>query len=290
MSAAKISKIAGNTSVTIISPDRCDSASCHSRLLRRILCSVKGIPGTLQGGGAAFATTHWSVVEACADDDENADTALARLCQDYWPPLYTFARRRGNSSADAQDLVQGFFAYLLQSKAYAQTDRRKGKFRSFLLASFKNYMTDAWDKTRAAKRGGDYQFVLLDDEVEGAEALYRCVPSAMRLDEEQEYEQTWATALVARALERTQEEFNNGAKACVFHALKPFLTGGVGLPSHDEVAKRLHISIDTFRSHLSRLRGRYREVLREEVARTIGIAEDVDEELRHLRRTLTAVC
>jgi RNA polymerase sigma factor (sigma-70 family) len=247
---------------------------------------VKGIPGTIQGGGAAFATTHWSVVEACADD-ENSDTALARLCQDYWPPLYTFARRRGNSSADAQDLVQGFFAYLLQSKAYAQTDRTKGKFRSFLLASFKNYMTDAWDKARAAKRGGDYQFVLLDDEVEAAEALYRCVSSSVKSDEEQQYEQTWATALVARALERTEEEFHHGSKARVFHALKPFLTGGVGLPSQDEVATRLEISIDTLRSHLSRLRARYRELLREEVTRTIGIAEDVDEELRHLCGIIT---
>lgn len=247
---------------------------------------MKGIPGTIQGGGAAFATTHWSVVEACADD-ENSDTALARLCQDYWPPLYTFARRRGNSSADAQDLVQGFFAYLLQSKAYAQTDRRKGKFRSFLLASFKNYMTDAWDKARAAKRGGDYQFVLLDDEVEAAEALYRCVSSSVKSDEEQQYEQTWATALVVRALERTEEEFHHGSKARVFHALKPFLTGGVGLPSQDEVATRLEISIDTLRSHLSRLRARYRELLREEVTRTIGIAEDVDEELRHLCSIIT---
>ena len=247
---------------------------------------MKGIPGTIQGGGAAFATTHWSVVEACADD-ENSDTALARLCQDYWPPLYTFARRRGNSSADAQDLVQGFFAYLLQSKAYAQTDRRKGKFRSFLLASFKNYMTDAWDKARAAKRGGDYEFVLLDDEVEAAEALYRCVSSSVKSDEEQQYEQTWATALVARALERTKEEFHHGPKARVFHALKPFLTGGVGLPSQDEVATRLGISIDTLRSHLSRLRARYRELLREEVTRTIGIAENVDEELRHLCSIIT---
>jgi len=247
---------------------------------------VKGIPGTIQGGGAAFATTHWSVVEACADD-ENSDTALARLCQDYWPPLYTFARRRGNSPADAQDLVQGFFAYLLQSKAYAQTDRRKGKFRSFLLASFKNYMTDAWDKARAAKRGGDYEFVLLNDEVEAAEALYRCVSSSVKSDEEQQYEQTWATALVARALERTEEEFHHGPKARVFHALKPFLTGGVGLPSQDEVATRLEISIDTLRSHLSRLRARYRELLREEVTRTIGTAEDVDEELRHLCGIIT---
>jgi RNA polymerase sigma factor (sigma-70 family) len=249
---------------------------------------VKGIPGTLQGGGAAFATTHWSVVEACADDDENADSALARLCQDYWPPLYTFARRRGNSPADAQDLVQGFFAYLLQSKAYAQTHRSKGKFRSFLLASFKNYMTDAWDRARAVKRGGDCEFVLLDNEVEPVEALYRCVPSAMRLADERQYEQVWAAALVVRALERTQKEFEDEAKARLFHALKPFLTGGVGLPSHDEVARRLDMQVDTLRSHLSRLRARYRELLREEVARTIGAAEDVDEELRHLRRILTA--
>lgn len=251
-------------------------------------CSVNGIPGTLQEGGATFATTHWSVVEACAGDD-NAGIALARLCQDYWPPLYTFARRRGNTSADAQDLVQGFFAYLLHSKVYAQTDRRKGKFRSFLLASFKNFMTDAWDKTRAVKRGGDYQFVLLDDEIEAAEALYRRVPVTLELDEEQRYEQAWATALVARALERTEDEFVNGAKARLFHVLKPFLTGGVGLPRHDEVASQLHISIDTFRSHLSRLRGRYREFLRDEVARTIGIAEDVDEELRHLCKIITTV-
>ena len=248
---------------------------------------MNGIPGTLQGGGATFATTHWSLVEACADD-ETADSALAQLCQDYWPPLYTFARRRGNSSADAQDLVQGFFAYLLQSKAYAQTNRRKGKFRSFLLASLKNYMTDAWDKTRAIKRGGEHEFVLLDEEVEAAEALYRRVPPAMKLDDEQQYEQAWAAALAASALKRTQNEFANSAKARLFHALKPFLTGGVGLPGHEEVARRLDISIDTFRSHLSRLRARYRELLREEVARTIGVAEDVDDELRHLRRILMA--
>ena len=107
---------------------------------------MKGIPGTIQEGEGAFATTHWSVVAACTDDSETADAALSRLFRDYWPPLYTFARRRGYSPADAQDLVQGFFAYLLQNKAYAHTDRRKDKFRSFLLASFKNYMTDAWDQ------------------------------------------------------------------------------------------------------------------------------------------------
>jgi DNA-directed RNA polymerase specialized sigma24 family protein len=122
-------------------------------------------------------------------------------------------------------------------------------------------MTDVWDKARAIKRGGDHEFVLLDEEVEAAEALYRRVPPAVKLDDEQQYEQAWAAALAASALKRTQNEFENSAKGRLFHALKPFLTGGVGLPGHEEIARRLDISIDTFRSHLSRLRARYRELL-----------------------------
>lgn len=252
--------------------------------------TVKGIPGTLHNGGAAFATTHWSVVADCADDSEIANEALGQLCRDYWPPLYTFARRRGYSPADAQDIVQGFFAYLLKNKAYAQTDRRKGKFRSFLLASLKNYMSDVWDQERALKRGGDYEFVLLDDEIDTVERLYSHETAAMTLNEEQQYERSWAAALVARALERIRVEFNTGPKAHLFGALKPFLTGGVGLPSQESVAKELDMPIDTLRSHLARLRARYREFVREEVARTIGPADDVDEELRHLRKILTATC
>jgi RNA polymerase sigma-70 factor (ECF subfamily) len=215
---------------------------------------------------------------------------LARLCRDYWPPLYTFARLRGNSPADAQDLVQGFFAYLLQSKAYAQTDRGKGKFRSFLLASFKNYIADVWDRERALKRGGDYEFVLLDEEIDAVETLYAREPGSVTLDEEQHYERTWAVALVARALEQIEKDFDNGPKARIFRALKPFLTGGVGLPSHETIARELDVPVDTLRSHLSRLRTRYRELLREEVARTIGVGEDVDDELRHLCRILTGAC
>jgi RNA polymerase sigma-70 factor (ECF subfamily) len=251
---------------------------------------VKGIPGTIQDGGAAFATTHWSVVAACAGDNEVANEALARLCRDYWPPLYTFARRRGYSPADAQDIVQGFFAHLLQTEAYAQTDSTKGKFRSFLLASLKNYMSDEWDRARALKRGGNYEFVLLDDEIDAVEAFYAREVAAITLDEEQQYERSWAAALAARALERIRSEINNGPKAHVFGALQPFLTGGVGLPSHESVAKQLDMPIDTVRSHLARLRARYRQFVREEVARTIGLADDVDEELRHLRKILTATC
>ena len=221
-----------------------------------------------------------------------ADAALARLCRDYWPPLYSFVRRRGYSPADAQDLVQGFFAYLLQSKAYARTNRSKGKFRSFLLGSLKHYISDVCDREQALKRGGDYEFVLLDEKIHAVETLYACESRCVRmtLDEEQQYEQSWAKALVARALERIEAEFGTGHRTRLFSELKPFLTGGVGLPSQEEVARRLDIPIETLRSHLSRLRACYRELLREEVARTIGTAEDVDEELHHLCRILTATC
>jgi RNA polymerase sigma-70 factor (ECF subfamily) len=251
---------------------------------------VKAVPGTVQNGGAPFATTHWSVIVACTGGSETADKALAQLCRDYWPPLYSFVRRRGYSPADAQDLVQGFFAFLLETRAYAKTDRNKGKFRSFLLASLKHYMADVWDREHALKRGGDQSFVSLDEQMEVVEKMYVNEAPATTLNEEQAYEQQWATSLVARALARVAAEFANGPKTELFDGLKPFLTGGVGLPSQTEVAARLDMPVDTLRSHLSRLRARYRELLREEVARTIAVVEDVDEELRHLCRILSAAC
>jgi DNA-directed RNA polymerase specialized sigma24 family protein len=250
---------------------------------------MKPTPGTLQDGGAAFGTTHWSVVGACRDDGEMATSvshaALTRLCRDYWPPLYSFVRRRRYAPADAQDLVQGFFACFLRSKAYMHAERAKGKFRSFLLASLKHYMANVWDREHALKRGGDYEFVLLDTEVEVVEASQRC-ESITASDEEQAYEQRWAHALVGCALAHLNEEFPDGAKARLFSELKPFLCGGAGLPCQAEVAARLEMPIGTLRSHLLRLRVRYAELLREEVARTIGTADDVDEELRHFRKIL----
>lgn len=251
---------------------------------------MKAVPGTVQDGGASFVTTHWSLIAACTHGSETADEALAQLCRDYWPPLYSFVRRRGYSPADAQDLVQGFFAFLLETRVYAKTDRNKGKFRSFLLASLKHYMADVWDREHTLKRGGDQSFVSLDERMEVVEKMYVNESATTTLNEEQAYEQQWATALVARALARVGAEFANGPKTQLFNGLKPFLTGGVGLPSQTEVAAKLDMPIDTLRSHLSRLRARYRELLREEVARTIAEADDVDEELRHLCRILTAAC
>jgi RNA polymerase sigma-70 factor (ECF subfamily) len=230
------------------------------------------------------------VIADCSRVDEHGSEALAQLCRDYWPPLYSFARRRGYSPSDAQDLVQGFFAAFLQNRAYAHTDRGKGKFRTFMLASLKHYMANAWDRERALKRGGDQSFVSLDEQMEVVEKMYVNEAAATTLNEERAYERQWATALVARALARVGEEFANGQKTQLFNGLKPFLTGGVGLPSQTELAARLDMPIETLRSHLSRLRARYRELLREEVARTIAVADDVDEELRHLCSILTAAC
>jgi RNA polymerase sigma factor (sigma-70 family) len=250
-------------------------------------CSaVKATPGTLQDGGASFRTTDWSAIADCALRDDEGTAALEHLCRDYWPPLYSFARRRGYSPSDAQDMVQGLFASFLENKGYAQADRTKGKFRSFLLASLKHYMANVWDREHALKRGGDRVFVLLDSELEAVEVLHVCECETAVLDEEQAYEQRWANTLVACAIAHLSEEFSGEAKAHLFEELKPFLCGGAGLPSQAEVAARLEIPIGTLRSHLLRLRMRYAELLRQEVARTIGSADDVDEELRRFRKIL----
>jgi DNA-directed RNA polymerase specialized sigma24 family protein len=124
---------------------------------------VKGTPGTLQEGGASFASTHWSIVAQSAQTDvPEAANALAQLCETYWPPIYSFIRRRGYAPSDAEDLTQSFFAYFLRTKAYSRTDRLHGKFRSFLLASVKNFLADNWDRDQAIRRGGGYRFVSLD--------------------------------------------------------------------------------------------------------------------------------
>src|SRR5919108_5750789 len=132
---------------------------------------MKTTPGTLQQGGASFATTHWSLVaQSALTDVSGAADALAQLCEMYWPPIYSFVRRRGYAPSDAQDLTQSFFAYFLRTKAYARTDRLHGKFRPFLLAWVRNFLADNWDRNQAIRRGGGYQFVSLNQET--AEAFY----------------------------------------------------------------------------------------------------------------------
>ena len=239
---------------------------------------MKGTPGTLQEGGASFATTHWSVVaQSALTGVPEATDALARLCETYWPPIYSFIRRRGYAPPDAQDLTQSFFAFFLRSKGYARTNPLHGKLRSFLLASIKNFLLDHWDRDRAIKRGGDYQLVPLDK----AETFYDAA-SAADSATERLFELRWAKAVTAGALNSLREELQAEGKVKLFEQLKSFLTGGTALPSYDDASARTGLPRATVKTHVHRLRRRYREIVRREIARTVSAPHEIDEELRYL--------
>ena len=245
---------------------------------------MKATPGTLQDGGASFATTHWSVVaQSALTDVPEAANALAKLCEMYWAPIYSFVRRRGYAAPDAQDLTQSFFAFFLRTKAYARTDKLHGKFRSFLLASVKNFLADNWDREQAIRRGREYQFVSLDQET--AEAFYD-IASASDATAERLFELRWAKSLTASALNSLRQELQAEGKVQLFEELKTFLTGGSVLPSYDEASARTGLPRATVKTHVHRLRLRYREIVRREVARTVSSSHEIDEELRYLCNAL----
>jgi RNA polymerase sigma factor (sigma-70 family) len=256
---------------------------------------VQELPGILHGQADPFAPTQWSVIVAAGEsqaDPEAARVALAKLCETYWPPLYTYLRARGHSTHDAEDLTQGFFAYVIERKIYKRTDREKGKFRSFLLASLKNFFCDARDREQTLKRGGGHQFVPLhESQREAAESFLQTHSASGRnaVGEDRLFERSWAETLVTTALERVAAAYQAEGKGDLFNALRTFLTiGAAPLPTYSELALRLGIAESTLRSHVTRLRARYREVLRAEVRRTVNSEAEVDDELRELLRLLLA--
>lgn len=248
---------------------------------------MKNNPGTLQDGGAPFHTTHWSVVVQAMQSQPpvSARQALSDFCQAYWPPLYTFVRRRGHSPSDAQDLVQGFFAHLLEQHTLSRADREKGRLRTFLLGSLQHYLANEHDHAHRLKRGGGQQIVSMDDQLVAAEAS---LVASTQPDETNSYDQAWVATLVSRSWEQLQSEFATEGKAQTLVELKPFLLGGTTLPSQEQVAARLDLPFATFRTVLRRTRQRYRETLRQEVARTVVDPAQVDEELRYLYHLLLA--
>lgn len=238
-------------------------------------------------------TTHWSVVDDFSLADtapDRAEAALSRLCRDYWPPLYRFVRQRGYSRDDARDLTQGFFAYLLEKKIYSAPDRSKGRYRTFLLFVLKRYLNADRAYHSRQKRGGSEMMIHFDSDQfnELAGTANSPLAIAAPLDEERYFEWNWAAALVGRAMEALSAEYKSGPRARVFARLRPFLTGGVGLPTHEETAAQLGVSEEALRSHLCRMRARYRALLRAEVLRTVPKEKDIDEELRYLCRVLIA--
>ena len=255
---------------------------------------VSSLAATVPGQDDPFAPTHWSVIVAAGKNEsepESAAVALAKLCQTYWMPLYTFVRTRGYSVHDAQDLTQSFFAHLIEHQIYARADRAKGKFRSFLLASLKNFLADSYSHAHAAKRGGAHNFLPLEEgSAEAAESLFQThFGNGERDGEDGLFERSWAAALVGAGLERLADECQREGKQNVFQQLKIFLTGSTQpLPTYDQLAEKMGLHASTLRSHVTRLRIRYRELLRAEVRQTVASEAEVDEELHELFRVLSS--
>lgn len=243
------------------------------------------LPGTTSTGlkplhGAAFVTTHWSVVvTAGRTDTTRARDALAKLCQTYWFPLYLYVRRRGHSPEDAQDLTQEFFARLLERNWVASADQEKGRFRTFLLTAMNRFLADEWDKARAQKRGGGVPAVPL--QFDTAETRYGVEP-ADNTTPEKSFERRWALTLLEAVLKRLQAEYESQGKADLFAALNPCLVGERTTQPYAALATSLGTSEAAVKSAVHRLRQRYRQLLRDEIAHTVDGLAEVDEELRHL--------
>jgi RNA polymerase sigma factor (sigma-70 family) len=235
-----------------------------------------------------FRTTSWSVVLLSAQSNmAGSRTALADLCRLYWYPLYAFVRRRGYNAEDAQDLTQGFFFSLLEHKSLRQVAPQKGKFRSFLLASLKKYLSDQLDRENTMKRGGHIEFVALD--FESGEERYGEDPGGS-LTAEKIFDARWAMTLLDQAMERLRKEYSKQAETGRLEALQPFLDpiNCKRLPSYEEVADELDVSLGGVKTLIHRLRKRYSEILREEVARTVTDEQAVDEEIHALCEALIA--
>jgi RNA polymerase sigma-70 factor (ECF subfamily) len=235
-------------------------------------------------GPAVFATTHWSVVLAARDGGSGADGALESLCRIYWYPLYAFVRRRGYEAHDAQDLTQEFFARLLEKDFLRGVDRTKGKFRSFLLAALEHFLANEWRRANAIKRGRGLAFIPLNDETAEAQYLQLAVSG---LSPEQLFEQQWATTLLEQAVIRLRDEFIAEGKGPLFEQQKVFLTGERQAGGYAELAVKLGSTEAALKMAVSRMRRRYGELLRGEIAHTVAGPEEVEEELRALFAALS---
>ncbi|HEY3863277.1 MAG TPA: sigma-70 family RNA polymerase sigma factor [Verrucomicrobiae bacterium] len=231
-----------------------------------------------------FRSTHWSVVLAAgeAPSAENSQ-ALEKLCRAYWYPLYAFVRRQGWSPHDSQDLTQAFFARLLEKNALSKADPSKGKFRSFLLASLNNFLNNERDKMHRLKRGGGVEFLPL--ELEQGEERYRSEPPSAQ-SPETIFERHWAQTVVERVVARLNEEFASAGQKERFAALKDFLMGDAQGASYAEAARRLGISVAAVTSAIHRMRERFRELFRREIAGTLDSPDETDDEIRRLLTAL----
>lgn len=236
--------------------------------------------GSSPADPGGFCSTHWSLVLAAGDSQSpQAEEAIENLCRAYWYPLYAYVRRKGHSPEDAQDLTQEFFARFLEKKYLKFADRERGMFRAFLLTSLKHFLINEWEKARASKRGGG--IALLPLEEERAEARYLAEP-VRDLSPDKVFEKRWAITVLEQVLARLRQESVAAGKGDLFELLKDFLWGEANVVSQAEIGMRLGLSVAAVKSTVHRLRLRFRELLRAQIAQTVARREDIDEELRHL--------
>lgn len=236
--------------------------------------------------GHDFRTTHWSLVlEAGRDSNRESRAALEELCRLYWFPLYAFVRKRGRNHADAQDLVQGFFAQLFARDDLTTVHPEKGRFRTFLLTALTHYATNDWRRAQAVKRGGTITFEPLDAEP-GLDERYE-EETACDAAPEVLFDRTWAEQILGVVIERLRAEFAGAGESDRFEALRESMLGDSdGLP-YAELATQLGLSEAGVKSAVHRLRRRFRELFREEISRTVVRREDIDSEIRYLVEVLT---
>ena len=229
---------------------------------------------------AQFNTTHWSVVLlAGAPSSPASVAALEKLCRAYWPPVYFFARRKGCSDADAKDFTQQFFSLLLARNDFAGLDARKGKFRTFLLAAFSHFLANEHDRATALKRGGGKIILPLDELADDQLAQFA---AAENVSPAKSFDKHWALTVLAQSLAALKAEMLHAGKAPQFDLLKTFLTVDGDAASYADIAQKIGVAAVSLPVVVHRLRQRYRELVRAELAQTVSTPADLDAELRHL--------
>ena len=231
-----------------------------------------------QNGVIAFTTTQWTVVLTAQGLTPAAEAALEKLCRSYWWPLYGFVRRQGYSPEETQDLVQGFFAMVLERRDFDVVRREKGRLRSYLLASLKNYVAKAHRREMAVKRGEGKPLVPLEKLMMRERAD---LEPADRLSADRIYERRWALTLLEQVLTRLETEYRTAGSSNLFEQLKQLLSGEPDRPSQAQIAETLNMTENAVKQALHRLRQRYRLVLRDEIAQTVAAPQDVEDELRY---------
>jgi RNA polymerase sigma factor (sigma-70 family) len=244
--------------------------------------SLTALGANAHNGADAFTTTHWSVVLTAQTHSLAGEEALEKLCRIYWRPLYAFARRQGRGLEEARDVTQGFFQLLLTRRDLDTVRKEKGRLRSYLLVSFKHFLTDERRRERAIKRSQGQGLVSLD-ELRANERT--CGPFAGLVDSlsaDRLYERRWASTLIEQVLKRLREEYRAIGNAALFDRLKQLLPDEPEAPSRSEIAAKLGMTENALRQAFHRFRHRYQILLREEIGHTVAQPSEIEDELRHL--------